>query len=107
VQRDDQVQQQMHVVRAAIELYRAQHQEAAPDLSRGWTPLTNPSDADGGTAQQPLFGPYLPKPPVNPLTGGSTVGTTPAAGVDWWWDSATSTVTALDANGVAYVPTQQ
>ncbi|HSV12723.1 MAG TPA: hypothetical protein VLI90_00585 [Tepidisphaeraceae bacterium] len=104
--RDDQVNAQLRVVRAAVELYRAQHHDAAPDLSRGWTALMSPSDADGGQTQSPLFGPYLPKAPVNPLTGGSTVATEPAAGIDWWWDSSTGTVTALDSNGVAYVQTQ-
>jgi type II secretory pathway pseudopilin PulG len=103
---DEQVKAEVRVVRAAVELYRAQHHDAAPDLSRGWTPLMSQSDADGGHAQSPLFGPYLPKPPVNPLTGRSTVASEPAAGIDWWWDSSTGTVTPLDANGVSYVQMQ-
>jgi hypothetical protein len=64
------------------------------------------SDADGGQTQTPLFGPYFPNAPVNPLTGGSTVASEAAAGVDWCWDSSTGTVSALDRNGVPYVQTQ-
>jgi len=99
----ESVKQPLRTVNAAVELYRAQHKDAAPDLSNGWTPLVTRSDecgrTDGGEAR--LFGPYLPQPPVNPVTGGTTISSAPRRGTDWWWDAATGTVVALDKNGMS------
>ena len=103
--RQDAVKEQLHTIRAAIELYKAQHHDALPDLSDGWTPLTTQTDASGQTTGTPLFGPYLPSPPVNPLTHAGALGTSPAAGVDWLWDSSTGTITALDPSGIPFVET--
>jgi type II secretory pathway pseudopilin PulG len=112
---EDQLSEQLRTVRAAVELYRAQHHDAAPDLSKDWTPLTSRTDADGrivsATEQSGgvAFGPYLPTPPVNAMTGGNRVSESPDRGVDWWWDSSTGTVSALDGNGISVVvqPQQQ
>jgi type II secretory pathway pseudopilin PulG len=112
---EDQLSEQLRTVRAAVELYRAQHHDAAPDLGKDWTPLTSRTDVDGkivsATAEQSggvAFGPYLPTPPVNAMTGGSRVSESPDRGVDWWWDSSTGTVSALDGNGISVVvQTQQ
>jgi type II secretory pathway pseudopilin PulG len=98
---EDSLKQQLRTVRAAVELYRAQHKDALPNLGTGWTALTSRSDEDGGANGTTLFGPYLPKPPVNPLTGGSTVTASPQPGADWWWDASTGTLTALNRNGMS------
>src|SRR5437660_3787103 len=86
--REDELKDQLRTVRAAVELYRAQHHDAAPDLTKDWTPLTRRSDASGHLIDRGgagiAFGPYLPTPPVNPLTGGSRVSDAPDRGVDWW-----------------------
>jgi type II secretory pathway pseudopilin PulG len=113
---EDQLSEQLRTVRAAVELYRAQHHDAVPDLSKDWTPLTSRTDAEGkivsatGEQQQGggvAFGPYLPTPPVNAMTGGSRVSESPDRGVDWWWDSSTGTVSALDGNGISIVVQSQ
>jgi general secretion pathway protein G len=101
----DAVKNQLRTIRAAIELYRAQHQDIPPDLNEGWTPLLTRSDAVGRPAGSPLFGPYLPNPPVNPLTHASKISSLPMPGVDWWWDSSTGTVAALDESGAAFIET--
>lgn len=99
----DAVKSQLRTIRAAIELYRAQHQDVPPDLINGWTPLLTRSDAVGRSAGNPLFGPYLPAPPVNPLTHSNKISATPEAGVDWWWDPSTGSVAALDESGTPFI----
>jgi general secretion pathway protein G len=101
----DAVKNQLRTIRAAIELYRAQHQDVPPDLNQGWTPLLTRSDAKGQLSGNPLFGPYLPSAPVNPLTHSSKISSVPAVGVDWWWDSSTGTVAALDESGATFIET--
>jgi general secretion pathway protein G len=101
--RQEAVKGQLRTIRAAVELYRAQHQDVPPDLSNGWTPLTSRSDATGRSVGSPLFGPYLPNPPLNPLTHGIKVNPTPEPGVDWWWDNSSGTITALDESGAAFI----
>jgi hypothetical protein len=86
-------------------LYRAQHQDVPPDLNAGWAPLLTRSDAVGRPTGSPLFGPYLPIAPVNPITRSNKISAVPEPGIDWWWDSTTGTVAALDESGAAVVET--
>lgn len=110
--RDEQVKDQLRMARAAVELYRAQHRDAVPDLTTGWKSLMTRTDVEGkaveakasGTAL--VFGPYLPAAPLNPLTGGSRVVIVPEDGADWWWDAANGKINALDANGAPFVEVQ-
>jgi general secretion pathway protein G len=101
--RDKAVVGELHMIRAAIELYRAQHGDTLPDLSNGWNPLVQQSDADGGKTGTPLFGPYLPGPPTNAVTGGNSITASPESAVDWYWDASTGNVTAMDARRQIYV----
>jgi general secretion pathway protein G len=101
--RDKAVVGELHMIRAAIELYRAQHGDTLPDLSNGWNPLLQQSDAEGGKTGTPLFGPYLPSAPVNAVTGGSSISGSPESAVDWYWDASTGNVTAMDARRQIYV----
>ena len=103
--RDKAVVGELHMIRAAIELYRAQHNDTLPDLSNGWNPLVQQSDADGGKTGTPLFGPYLPGPPTNAVTGGNSITASPESAVDWYWDTSTGNVTAMDARRQIYVET--
>ncbi len=97
------IRDQLRVVRAAIELYRAQHDNALPDLNNGWGPLVRQSDAQGGTSGTPLFGPYLPKPPVNALTGGTSVSGSADVARDWYWSASDASIVALDGNRQVFV----
>jgi general secretion pathway protein G len=101
----DAVKNQLRTIRAAIELYRAQHQDVPPDLNEGWTPLLTRSDVSGKLTGNPLFGPYLPNPPINPLTHASKISSSASPGIDWWWDSSTGSVAALDESGATFVET--
>lgn len=101
--KEQQTREQLRTLRAAIELYKAQHRDALPDLNANWNALTNPSDADGGTTGTPLFGPYIPKPPVNALTGGSGISAVVERARDWYWDPNAGTIAALDDGGQVLV----
>lgn len=82
-------------LRSVTELYTLQHGDrplALADLA-DWTILLRQTDKAGSVnppaGTKPLFGPYLPRPPVNALTGHSKLceigHVTPDAG--WIWDS--------------------
>ena len=101
--RNGALKSQLQEVRSAIQAYRMQHMDQWPDLSsNNWTPLTTQTNAQGGTTGPILYGPYLINPPINVLSGGSTVSTSAAVGVDWVWSPATGTITALDAQGNSF-----
>ncbi|QQE13284.1 prepilin-type N-terminal cleavage/methylation domain-containing protein [Planctomycetota bacterium] len=77
-------QSTLQTVRSQLELYRVQHNGDYPELTAAsWAALTGKTNRDGTTTGTPSFGPYLPKPPVNPFTNGSVIGT------DWTYDKAT------------------
>jgi type II secretion system protein G len=90
---------QLQAVRSAIAVYRMQHMDQSPDLSTSWTPLMTQTNAQGGTSGNTLVGPYLQEVPVNALTGGSSVSTAAAKGVDWVWNAGTGTLNAVDVQG--------
>ena len=73
----------LQAVRSQLELYRVNHNGNYP--SKLWDQLTKTTDRTGDVTKDG-FGPYLPKPPVNPFTGGTAVGK------DWVYDSTTGTV---------------
>ena len=97
--RQSALHEQMRTVRAAIEFYKAQHHDALPDLGNSWKPLLIQTDIDGGTSGKPLFGPYLLREPINPITGGGKISASPGVGTDWNWDSYAGTVSAFDRSG--------
>ena len=65
-------------VRAAIELYRLQHNDVAPDRVRypGWAKILKRTRADGTVDANGEFGPYLDEVMVNPV-GGAFAGADP------------------------------
>jgi general secretion pathway protein G len=103
--RNSALKSQLQTVRSAIEVYQMQHMDQLPDLSTNWTPLMTQTNPQGGTTGTVLVGPYLPIVPVNALTGGSSLSTAAAAGVDWLWNPAAGTLTALDLQGNAFIET--
>jgi general secretion pathway protein G len=98
--RSDALKSQLHAVRTAISAYYMEHMDTYPDLSTGWGPLMNQTNAQGVTnGSGTSFGPYLSQVPTNPLSGGSNVATVADVGVDYVWTASTGTITALDGQG--------
>ena len=91
---------QLQTIRSQIELYKNEHNDAAPDLTTNWNQFTQYSNMLGAdldpakstTATPPrIYGPYMQKEAVNPFEDSSSVLGTPttngaaAAGVGWVW----------------------
>lgn len=77
-------------VRAQLRLYRTQHDNTYPTLDAFVEQMTRRTDASGRTqgerTEQTGFGPYLPFVPVNPYTGGNSVGDGPFGTSDWYYE---------------------
>ncbi len=101
--RNSSLKAQLQTIRSAIAVYQMQHMDHLPDLSASWTPLLAQTDPQGGTSGAPMQGPYLQTPPVNALTGGTSLATSAASGVDWVWNPATGTIIALDVHGNPFI----
>ena len=101
----------MQMLRAQLELYRLQHNDALPDfnLYPGWDQLTKKTDAAGEIVADGKFGPYMDKAPKNPLTGTArvqVVNKPPALSfkavsdtVGYVLDTSTARVWPVDAEG--------
>jgi len=110
--------------KSQIALYMLQHNDLPPALGVSgkdvdWEPLTSATDVGGNlltpaqvatdaaaTPAIPTYGPYLPQPPVNPLTDSSTLNAfTPSAnvpgvtGAGWFYDAANGEFHGADTNG--------
>lgn len=83
---------QLQTIRGTVQLYRIEHHDVAPLLiTDGWDVVTNKTLADGTLDDAGGWGPYLPSPPVNPLTKSSTIvplGTAASADNGWFYDEA-------------------
>jgi general secretion pathway protein G len=66
--RQNSLQSTLQTVRSQVELYKAQHADALPNLVTDWTPFTLTSTYGGST-----YGPYMQAIPVNPMNGLSAV----------------------------------
>ena len=73
----------LQAVRSQLELYRVNHNGNYPDNL--WAQMTESTDRTGATTGDD-FGPYLPKEPVNPFTGGTAIG------ADWEYTSASGDI---------------
>jgi general secretion pathway protein G len=94
---------QLQTVKGTIGLYRVEHRDVPPRLiSVGWDLVTSKTTTDGALNPAGERGPYLPSPPVNPLTRSSTIvalGTAPAATNGWFYDENTGEVHGADGSG--------
>ena len=94
---------QLQTVRGTVELYRVEHRDVPPLLiTDGWAVVTSTTDIDGVIDPTGRWGPYLPEPPVNPLTNSSTivpVGTAAAATNGWFYDEVTGEVHGANDSG--------
>lgn len=66
--RQNSLQSTLQTLRSQIELYKAQHADALPNLVTDWTPFTETSTYAGAT-----YGPYMQAIPVNPQNNLSAV----------------------------------
>ena len=79
-------------LRVQIQLYKLQHNDMLPDLSKNWDALTHKTDLTGNIDPPvgPVYGPYLQSTPTNPLTGSVTPtvidGTAFKPGADYIYD---------------------
>lgn len=77
-------------VRAQLRLYQTQHGDRHPDLEQFVRQMTGFTSADGLTGDRRGpdhgLGPYLHTIPLNPYTGGASVGSGPAGTSDWHYD---------------------
>lgn len=100
--RQNSIKMDLNRMRTQLGVYREQHNNEWPTLANFRDQLTQASDADGNTAVPGTagfkFGPYILDIPVNPLSGGSTVGTGGVGSSDWYYDEATGDFHANDSD---------
>jgi len=105
--RASSVMSDLKMIRAQIQLYKAQHtDDYATSFANQMTLYT---DVDGTTATAYTstyrFGPYMLKVPPNPYTGSSAVRTVTVAWADpttsagWWYNSTTGEFRADNVDG--------
>ena len=102
---------QLQSLRSQIELYKIQHNNKFPELSKhpAWGQLTKKTRPDGTPSPDGSFGPYLQSPPVNPVNGFASIGlmkkaptpgpVTRAEKLGFTFVSATGEVVAMDKDG--------
>ena len=97
------MQKQLQTLRNTVELYRVEHLDVPPLLMTvGWDVVTQPTQRDGTVDPLGIVGPYLPTPPVNPLTNSSTVvavGAAPDASNGWFYDEETGLFHGANRDG--------
>ncbi len=99
------MQSQLQTLRSTVELYRLQHRDETPKLltGGGWQLFTGRTLVDGTIDATGPMGPYMPHPPVNPLTqtsdiaeaGSSSAGATPG----WYYDEETGQIYGANSQG--------
>ncbi len=108
--RENATKQTLHRMRQQIEVYRGHHGRYPPSAATLAEQLASTTNAAGdiaaaGTTGYP-YGPYIREMPVNPQTGGNSVGDTPIASggtADWCYDATTGGLHANDsAEAFAY-----
>ena len=106
---DSAVQQNLGILRNAIDMYQTEHNGRYPADAAGVTVadlLLKYSDADGTTVSATrtstcVYGPYLravPSITVGQYKGSSTIAAAAGAGVAWVYDSATGTIKPCTGN---------
>jgi general secretion pathway protein G len=94
---------QLQTLRGTVELYRVEHRDVVPLLiTDGWDVVTNTTTIDGAVDPDGGWGPYLPEPPVNPLTNSSTVvpvGSAADATNGWFYDEVTGAFHGANRSG--------
>ena len=103
--KESNLQTNLQSIRAQLELYKMQHNDAYPtDITKQ---LTNKTDIDGNVDSNGAYGPYLPLFPANPYIEDpkKAVMTTGKAGEGWRYKAATGVITpATDIEGKPIEP---
>src|SRR5882762_9579051 len=75
VARQSSVASTLQTLRAQLQLYRLQHNDALPTLERmsDWSALLKKTDVSGESGAAASFGPYFEQAPRNAITGKSKV----------------------------------
>jgi hypothetical protein len=87
----------LQTLRGQLELYKIQHADQFPTWNQmaGWRAMLNGTDANGDPGKK--YGPYIPWPPVNPVTGKSAIA--PAGSADgqtgWVYDGKSGQIRAV------------
>ena len=94
---------QLQTVKGTIGLYRVEHRDVPPQLiSVGWDVVTNKTKTDGTIDPAGDRGPYLPSPPINPLTQSSAIvalGSGAATTNGWFYDESTGELHGANETG--------
>ena len=94
---------QLQTMKGCVELYRVEHRDTPPLLiTDGWAVVTGKTTIDGAIDPAGRWGPYLPSPPVNPLTNSSMVvaiSSAPATTTGWYYDETTGEFHGADRTG--------
>lgn len=98
---DNALRGNLAVLRRAIELYAAEHDNTFPSQDDIVEQLTQYSSLTGATSTTKdsthLYGPYIkeiPPLPVGAAKGARGIGNAPAAGIGWVYDAATGSIIA-------------
>ena len=99
------MQNQLQTLRSTVELYRLQHRDQTPKLltGGGWALFTGRTLVDGTIDAEGEYGPYMPHPPINPLTqssglaeaGSSSASDTPG----WYYNEETGQIYGANSQG--------
>jgi general secretion pathway protein G len=111
---DSAVAADLAVLRNAIDMFQAEHNNSYPAVATISTQLTQFTDITGATNATKdathIYGPYLrtvPALPVGANKGNTGIAAAAGTGVGWLYTAAsgtigTSTTTETDSNGVLY-----
>ncbi|MBL8764526.1 MAG: prepilin-type N-terminal cleavage/methylation domain-containing protein [Phycisphaerae bacterium] len=112
---ENSLRSNLRVLRSAIDLFRAEHNDSLPALAKFTEQLTTYSDVEGGVSATKtgdyIFGPYLralPTLPVGSRQGQSGVAAADAATIGWIYDATTGNIIAnckdseTDSRGVKF-----
>ena len=98
--KNSQVEYNLHLLQAQIELYRAHHIGRYPAITGNLQALTVKTNLDGTTTGTPNFGPYVLEILRNGRTGVATVSAsttgTEQTGGGWLYDATTGRIWADD-----------
>jgi general secretion pathway protein G len=90
---------QLKTLRSQIQYFKIQHHDTFPDLATNqWAQFQQTTNVTGAvdTTAAGIYGPYVNKPPTNPLNGNTTIGTALGAGIGWVYNSTTGALTATN-----------